>query len=127
MSVPNQCLTDGGRNRAMGLSSWGSTVPPYGAAIAIRTISTKSNPPPARVGLRCTKRKSPRWRRAVLRGNVLDGAVSIVYGPYLPPRQTGGGAAHSKWPRQFGGENEPYAVPVRMRALARTRTSTLSY
>src|SRR5215510_11355647 len=62
MSVPNQCSTDGGRNRAMGLSSWGSTVPPYGAATAISTMSTKSNPPPARVGLRCTKRRSRRWR-----------------------------------------------------------------
>src|SRR4029453_3551855 len=81
--------TDGGRSRAMGLSSWGSTVPPYGAATAIRTMSTKSNPPPARVGLGCTKRRNPRWRRSSLRGNVLDGAVSMVYGPYLGVSSSG--------------------------------------
>ena len=55
MSVPNQYVAEGSRVRLAGASAVGSTVPRYGAKIAMKTMAPSSTPPMTMAGCRRTK------------------------------------------------------------------------
>src|SRR3954454_4032407 len=57
MSVPNQYASEGLRRRRIGDSACGSTVPRYGASVAISTMRPMSTAPATMVGWR---RRKPR-------------------------------------------------------------------